>query len=341
MTEAMQTPAELEKEFYSKPFQFSYSSLNKLMYAPSAFYDWYVLKQKEDRTDPWLINGKIIHCLILEPKNFEKQFLIQPGKVPTGNNKAIVDYMFNIQKTTKPEERRLKLAEYQPEIIHWLETNNLHQKLTDDAKRMNKILDPNNVTYFEFLQQAQEKTIIDQESLDFCEDAVKVVKKNAKISDLMKIGQEGFELLSIDNEILIDYQLKSRPFGLKGILDNLVVDYDKKVVYINDLKTTSKSLVKFEESVEFWNYWMQAAIYQRLALAHLLKNNVDVDTTWKVVFTFIVVDKYLQVYPFEVSNFTMSEWQKQLDGKLNEAKYHYENRDYSLPFKFVADQVLL
>ena len=59
------------------------------------------------------------------------------------------------------------------------------------------------------------------------------------------------------------------PFDFHGTIDNMVVDLDAKKVYINDLKTSGKSLVNFEDSVEYYNYWLQATMYIRLAKTFL------------------------------------------------------------------------
>ena len=85
---------ELEK-FYSETFYFSYSSINKLLFSPRWFYDHYILKMKEDSTDTHLVAGRVTHCLLLEPDNFDKQFVILPGKIPTDSNRVIIDHIFN------------------------------------------------------------------------------------------------------------------------------------------------------------------------------------------------------------------------------------------------------
>ena len=74
-----------EKEFYSNPFKFSYSSLNKLLFSPSLFYKDYILGEKEERLDKHLVQGKLIHCLVFEPQKLKEKFKIVPGKTPTDN----------------------------------------------------------------------------------------------------------------------------------------------------------------------------------------------------------------------------------------------------------------
>jgi orotate phosphoribosyltransferase len=58
-------------------------------------------------------------------------------------------------------------------------------------------------------------------------------------------------------------------------LDNVVVDHNSKTIFINDLKTTGKSIQDFPESVEYYKYWMQAVIYVMLASEKFLKDKQD------------------------------------------------------------------
>ena len=82
LEEMMQDTAEvLEKSFYDKKFYFSYSSLNKLMWNPAVFYQLYVLGMKEERTDAHLVQGKIVHALLLEEDKL------------VGEDKNISDYL--------------------------------------------------------------------------------------------------------------------------------------------------------------------------------------------------------------------------------------------------------
>jgi hypothetical protein len=62
---------------------------------------------------------------------------------------------------------------------------------------------------------------------------------------------------------------------------------------------------------------------------------------YKVVFTFVVIDKYLQVYPFEVSYHTLLEWTDKFEQIINKAKWHYETKRYDLPFDFGSTKFIL
>ena len=60
--EVEQTPEMAEEAFYAKEYNFSYSSLNKLLFSPKVFYKQYVLKQREEKMESYLIDGKVVHC---------------------------------------------------------------------------------------------------------------------------------------------------------------------------------------------------------------------------------------------------------------------------------------
>src|SRR5690606_31846601 len=118
------------EKFYSQYFLFSYSSLNKLLHSAQSFYNWYILRERKDNLASYLIEGKVIHCLLLEKKMFDELFVIMPGNIPRSTSKKIVEDIYKLWKIEKNPQ--LKLKDFEVEIIKWLENNNLHQALVDD-----------------------------------------------------------------------------------------------------------------------------------------------------------------------------------------------------------------
>ena len=334
------------ERFYKEYFTFSYSSLNKLIHSATAFYNWYILKEREDSLASYLVEGKAIHCLLLERKLFDQQFVVMPGTLPGVSNKKIVEDMYK-KWSIRADCDHLKLQDFKVEILAWCITENLHQKLTDDKdpkkagfktaddKRIDKIIVAESKDYFEYLKLSKDKDVITQEAYDRCLTAVDIIKENKTVTGLLKIDQ-GHELLEVFNEQKLMCALEKYPFGLKGIVDNYVIDHSAKKVYINDLKTTGKTLSEFKSTVDFYKYWMQGAIYTRL-----VKSQHPLTKDYEFVLHFVVIDKYNQVYPFPVSVESMLDWQSQLDEVLEIAKYHYTNKDYTLPYEFAINQVTL
>ena len=322
--------------FYKKEFNFSYSSINKLLFSPRMFYNHYVLKQKEDSTDSHLVIGRVLHCLLLEPANFDNQFAVMTSKIPSENNKKIIDNIFKNYLVN--QNNTLTLEDYSKDILTHLLTINLHQSLKTDQQRLDKILTDENNEYFEFLKLSLGKTVIDQTILDNCKMSLDVIKANDDVRALLQLDkiQEDDEI-EVYNELIVSMSDKNLPFGFKGVLDNVVVDHNSKTIFINDLKTSGKSIQDFPESVDYYKYWIQGIIYVMLASEKFLKDKQD----WNVQLTFIVIDKYNQVYPYQVSSESLNKWKIDFEKIVTQIKWHYDNKQYDLPYDLALGNVKL
>lgn len=322
--------------FYKKEFNFSYSSINKLLFSPRMFYNHYVLKQKEDSTDSHLVIGRVLHCLLLEPANFDNQFAVMTSKIPSENNKKIIDNIFRNYLVN--QNNTLTLEDYSKDILTHLLTINLHQSLKTDQQRLDKILTDENNEYFEFLKLSLGKTVIDQTILDNCKMSLDVIKANDDVRALLQLDkiQEDDEI-EVYNELIVSMSDKNLPFGFKGVLDNVVVDHNSKTLFINDLKTSGKSIQDFPESVDYYKYWIQGAIYVMLASEKFLKDKQD----WNVQLTFIVIDKYNQVYPYQVSSESLNKWKIDFEKIVTQIRWHYDNKQYDLPYDLALGNVKL
>jgi hypothetical protein len=328
---------ELER-FYSEKFYFSYSSINKLLYSPRAFYNHYILKQKEDSTDAHLVIGKALHCLLLEPDNFDDYFVMLPGKIPTESNKVILDNIF--QKHYLPmNNNSLTLEDFSQDLLNQLLANNLYQSLKTDAQRLEKLITDNNKEYFEFLKTKESKTVIDSAIKAQVDVSVEVLKANSVVMSLLQLDNDS-PGTTVFTELKLQTNSTNFPFGYKGILDNVVIDENSKTVFVNDLKTTNKAIQDFPNAVDYYRYDIQAVIYNILIYDEFIKNKTNPEE-WKIIFTFIVIDKFNLVYPFQVSEQTLANWEASFYDVIQKIDYHYRHRDYNLPYELAVGNVKL
>jgi hypothetical protein len=325
--------------FYNEKFYFSYSGINKLLQSPRWFYNHYILNQKEDSTDAHLIAGRALHCLLLEPDKFDDQFVMLPGKIPTDSNKIILEHIF-YHNYLPLQNETLTLEDFPTDILNQLLVNNLYQSLKTDAQRLDKILTDNNKEYFTFLKIKESKTVIDASVKSKAEESLISLKADDRVMGLLQLGHDNSNGVTVYNEVALKTDLIDFKFGLKGFADSIVVDENTKTIFISDLKTTNKSIQSFPSTLEFYRYDVQAAIYCIMGFNNLIKERSDA-SEWKIVFTFIVIDKYNQVYPFQVSDETLNVWMENFSGLLNVLNYHYENRDYTLPYELAIGNVKL
>jgi hypothetical protein len=325
--------------FYKEKFYFSYSSISKLLFSPAAFYNHYVLKQREDVVAPHLVSGRVLHCLLFEPEKYDDNFISMPGKIPTDSQRKIIDNIF--RKYLEINNNTLSLADFSDDILTELLTANLYQSLKTDLQRTEKILTEENKNYFTFLIDSQDKTIVDEPTLNNCKSGVEALKSNEEVRSLLQLDKSEEDVhIESYSELPIEVDVEHLPFGFKGILDNIIIDKESKTIFINDLKTTGKPLVDFPESVQYYKYWVQAMVYVKLTYDKFLKDLPDLNE-WNLYFTFIVIDKYNQVYPFQVSMETMTIWQQDFEELTDILKYHYEKKDFKLPYELAVGNVKL
>ncbi|MBE18164.1 MAG: hypothetical protein CMH79_05330 [Nitrospinae bacterium] len=320
-----------ENEFYSKPFSFSFSSLNRLLFSPSIFYKEYILKEREIKTDSFLVEGKLVHCLIFQPEKFDEFFSVVPGKVPSANIKKVL-------KSVTLHTDVPVLAEVEDFIIlDSLKEQDLYQSLKTDESRVAKVKTDDAEEYYKFMCTTG-KDIIDNDMLARCKDKAQIIKDNEDIMLLFDKGRTDFELdtLEVYKEQPLECKLEAHSFGLKGIVDYYDIDHEKREINIVDLKTSGKSLVDFRETVDYYNLWLQCAIYCKLVLA----SHEGIED-YKIFFTFVVIDKYNQVFPFPVSQQTLMDWAHATSLVLVEAQWHYQERNYTLPWQFLNDKIVL
>lgn len=327
-----------EEEFFSKPFLLSYSGLNKLLYSPALFYNHYVLGQRDDTEDRNMIEGKLIHCLLLKPESFDEQFVLSAMDIPSDNPRKLLHTLFDHYKEIKrndPEEVREDLHEFAGAILDILTDMNLYQTLKTNEQRLEKIITEKHVSYWEYLKKSESRTIIDHDTYTFATNVVEKIKNTPSVIDVMGFFEDPLRGISKQNEVELVKFCDEFEFGLRGFIDNLVFDPVAREIKVNDLKKTSKDISSFTDSIEYYRYYLQAAMYHKL-VEHVYLSRPEYKD-FKITFRFVVVDPYMQIAPIRISDETMQKWIELLDDKLQQANYHFQNKSFELPYEFLIN----
>lgn len=329
----------LENDFYKKKFYYSYSSLNKLIWNPQVFYQMYVLGLREEKMEQHLLQGKLIHLLLLEPEQFNKEFMMTPGKLPGDSQRQVIDRVFrHYSELSRNGDDRTELMQFDGAILDVMNDMNYFQNLKTDQQRLDKVVTPDTISYWEFLKTKGNKTLVDPDTFKFCQDAVDIIKTNNQVCNLIGCNVTEFDNKEVINEEAVLIDMPNQAYGLKGIIDNLVIDHDSKIIYVNDIKTTAKDLKDFPESIEYYSYWLQAVIYMIMigqVYAKLIEEG------YQVKFHFVVIDRTFQSYAFPVSEKTLNSWLDRFTECIKKAEWHYQNRSYELPYDFAKGLVVL
>jgi len=338
----LNTRLRLEQEFFETPFLMSYSGLSKLTFSPAAFYQNYVCKQKGDQGSQGMNEGKLIHCLLLNPETFDDTFLVLPDKMPSDNPRQIINSVYEyrrmvVQSVGGNDDLVPKaFMDFKDIVLENMKSANLYQALKTDEQRLEKVMDDKSVDYWHYLLAKDSKTIVDYDTVEFAKLVASKFKDDRQLKYLMGVDRDPMSgKIEVFNEVELTSFPGDLPFGRRGFIDNLVIDYTNKKVLINDLKKTSKDIASFPESIEFYRYWMQASTYYDLTIEYL-KANLPNWEEYQVEFRFVVIDNYLQMAAIKVSSETMMDWHMRTSAELEKAKWHFENRNFSLPHAFAS-----
>lgn len=142
-----------------------------------------------------------------------------------------------------------------------------------DNTRYKQVLKTGNIKEYYNALRRSDKTIVDTATYQTALAMVRALRESPATSGYFADNDE----LS---PIRRYYQLKFKAIidgvGYRCMMDCVVVDYENKVIYPVDLKTSSTPEWEFEKSFVKWHYLIQALIYHKL-----LRINMDKDPYFK------------------------------------------------------------
>ena len=266
-----------ERQYRQLP-HLSYSMLAK--YAREGFEGY--LHLDDDEESESLTFGSVLDCLITEPKLFDERFKVVDCKV-TGKTKDVLDYLLekhyedksdDISSVTKQEYiEAFSHCEFYPNLK--LETKLL--KFQNDDARL----------YYKEKQHARGKQIVTAEVFDDATRATNALKYDRYIGKFFADYTKDPYMESI-------YQLKLQArigsYTYKCMIDLLIIDHSRKMIFPIDLKSSSKPEYEFPKSFSYWRYDLQARLYWNILNAIVVHSKDFCDYT-VADYTFIVINK--------------------------------------------------
>lgn len=156
-----------------------------------------------------------------------------------------------------------------------------------DKRRYSEVMKTGDIAdYYQTLLHA-DKTVL---TLDTYNDALAMVRALRESPATSGYFAENDELSPIRRYYQLKFKAKFGDVVYRSMADLILVDYERKVVYPIDLKTSSHKEWDFEEALLQWHYCIQARLYWRN-----IRANMDADPYFKNFtlenYRFIVVNK--------------------------------------------------
>ena len=236
----------------------------------------------EQITTPSLTEGSMTDCLITgSQEEFDKQFYVADFPSVGDKEKQVADYLFN-------SYGGMYAAMEDIPATYILDAANVFefQRNWKDETRV-RVLTERCSAYYTIKAQAGNRTVVLLDTFYKIQAMVRALRESPATSGYFADDDEM-------SPVRRYYQLKFKA-TIKGVdyrcmMDEVLVDYEKKEIIPVDLKTSGKKEWHFEDSFVQWKYMIQAILYAAILKANLAKDPYFKDFTVRN-YRFIVVNK--------------------------------------------------
>lgn len=304
-----------EKEYYSEK-RVSSSSLKWFETSP-LFFKKMLDKEIEQETKRYFEIGKKIHMKILEPNEFDKNYIFLDYETPKSENQRqfCEDY---ITYPARKADDKLLYAYRKNYSADKLTEEKTIEKATDLKKQLSKY-----ITYLK--KRSEVKDILTFSDNKLIEELAELTKVHIAANKLLYLTDEdrmnGVEEF---NETPIFFDWMGVP--CKSMLDRFLIDHKNKVVKLIDLKTTV-NLGEFSHSFEEFSYYRQMAFYWG-ALYDYFKTKYPAIKDYYSKETYIVglqKGDLPECRVFQIGETWLSNGLDEIEQLLPRIKWHFDN----------------
>ena len=307
-----------EKEYRALEID-SYSSLSCFLKDRKAYAREYIYKDKVDKEEKsFLTIGSIVDCLTLTPEEFDDRFLIvKEVKGPTGQMMDYTNCLLNKSIThingweeIIPLDDEIMLSCYEQVGFKRDTFDKVKYRFEKEGRE-----------YYDFLiKKRQEgignKTVITNNDYEL---AVRISEglKKSPITGIL-INRTSDDRTTVINQLPVVFEYND--YQLKSLMDKVVIDHDKKIIHLYDLKTAYNP-EEFENNYYRFNYYIQASLYW-IALRKWAQKKGYIDRGYTVNHMKFIVCDNTNYYSPLIYKTTEEHYVQAISGFYREGKYH-------------------
>jgi len=211
--------------------------------------------------------GSAVHTLVLQPDDF---VLIDSVDAPTAKAHYMAEYLYDVMKekgTKNPTDEDIIQAS---NVIDYYKDKMTDKKIKELRLKCNQYWLQRFL--FEDKYTGSEIPIfLDPKSREKLKSCLTNIEKDNNIQKLLHPeGLTQDPVVGNEKTILMDVKVDS-PKGtfilkLKSKLDNFSLDLESNVILVNDLKTTGRPIIEFENAIDKYHYHREIAMYSWLLM---------------------------------------------------------------------------
>ena len=272
--------------YYEDKTRISNSNIGWFLNKGPAYLHKMLTEDVPEDKNPVLERGTMIHEYILQPEEFQKDYVVWDKSRPTSAQQE--KFCQALAFSTEIEPNRAILDAYKQAYSTAGKSDD--KMLSEGLKIASTLKD-----YIDFLKANDGRIMIspwDVKMLEKIKQNIQSHKLAYSIIEASRVLRDYKDDVIFENhhEFHINWEFYGEmPIACKSLLDGLTLDFKNKKAIIYDLKTTAK-LWHFEESIEMYDYCRQLAYYTK-AVQWYLKNECNEDfAKWTFEYYIIGID---------------------------------------------------
>ena len=259
--------------YYEDKTRISNSNIGWFLNKGPAFLHKMLTEDVPEEKNPVLERGTMIHEYILQPEEFQKDYVVWDKPKPQSAQQE--KFCKELAESVEIEPDKAVLSAYKSA---YSTAGKSDDKLLSEGLKIASTLKD----YIEFLKSRDQRIMIspwDVKMLEKIKHNIQSHKLAYSIIEASRVLRDYKDDVVFENhhEFHINWEwhwLKEH-VSCKSLLDGLTIDFRNKTVIIYDLKTTQK-LWHFEDSMEMYDYERQLSYYT-MAVKWYLENECGID----------------------------------------------------------------
>ena len=316
---------DISTPYYEDLTRISNSNIGWFLQKGPAYLHKMLTNPPPEEKNPVLERGTMIHEYILQPEEFQKDYVVWDKSRPTSAQQE--KFCQALANTLEIEPDKAVLSAYKEAYSTAGKSDD--KMLSEGLKIASTLKD-----YIDFLKANDGRIMIshwDYKMLETIKQNIKSHKLAWKI-----INTRGTIYESIDSnkraqwgahEFHINWEYETIiPVKCKSLLDGLILDFDAKKATIYDLKTTQK-LWHFEDSIDQYDYLRQL-MYYTMAVKWYLEHEYGYNSIeWDFEYYIIGIDTVgsYEIRVFKVEPYMVQSRSLIIPEVLSEIAWHQSN----------------
>ncbi len=307
-----------EKDYYNIK---KVSSTSLSWFEQSPLYFKMRLDKEIDEENAFIYKkGKYVHSFILEPDLFDKDFVFLDFEAPKSSQQK--EFCSKVARFKSGSKDEILIRAYKD----CYSTKESDEKVLEKAKNLSEEFKQ----YIKSIKVSTVKVVLPTSSKNKLYEIRSKLYEHKKSNELLY----GNDLLyEVHNEFPIMWEYNG--IECKSMLDRVIIDKEKHIVTIVDLKT-SASFDEFEKKFYEYKYYRQLAFYTLAIKEYLKTQGENPDQYWILPYVIAINMKE----PTEVKVFLVDEddyikvGEVEIKDIMKELKWHFDNNLWDYPREY-------